>query len=84
MANWYTFTGCCDGVFDESKYRLSTVKPTCQVGKEICVVYLNQNSNIPSSLSTVETYIANALATQIPQPTGVGVKRFVYLRGPAS
>ena len=84
MANWYSYTGVGDPTLVAS-YRLATVKPTCQAGEEICAIYLNQTDPIPSAFDAgVQTYIANALATLIPQPTGVGVKRFVYLRGPVS
>ena len=86
MANWYTFINCCDGALTATNYRLSTVKPSCLTGKEICSVYLNDTNPTPSSaqLAFVVTYISNALATQSPQPTGVFVKPFVYLRGPVS
>ncbi|WP_342328702.1 hypothetical protein [Pedobacter sp. FW305-3-2-15-E-R2A2] len=83
MANWYAYTGVGDPTLSTS-YRLSSVKPSCNLGVQICTIYLNQTDAIPSAFDGVTTYIANALATQTSQPTGAGVKRFVYLRGPIS
>ena len=83
MANWYAYTGVGDPTLSTS-YRLSSLKPSCVAGEEICAIYLNQTDAIPSAFDGVTTYIANALATQTPQPTGALVKRFVYLRGPIS
>jgi hypothetical protein len=84
MANWYSFINCCDGVLNPVNYRKMTGKPFCNPGINICAIYLNEVSFIPSDIEiTVQQYIVNALATQISQPTG-GAKRFVYLRGPIS
>lgn len=79
MANWYSYIGVGDPTV-ASSYRLTSLKPTCLTGVEVCVIYLNQSSSIPSAFNGVTVYIANALATQIPQPTGILVKPFVYLR----
>ncbi|WP_342328703.1 hypothetical protein [Pedobacter sp. FW305-3-2-15-E-R2A2] len=84
MANWYSFGGCCDGVYDRNNYRKTSVKPSCNLGINVCAIYLNDTADLPSAITLVELYIANALATQTAQPIGVGVKRFVYLRGPVS
>ncbi|SDM27657.1 hypothetical protein SAMN05421820_103388 [Pedobacter steynii] len=86
MANWYVYSGWGDP-FLSPNYRLVTTKPACTVGSQICCIYLNSNDVIPPQFNGTDnmvTYIANALLTQVPQPTGVGVKRFVYLRGPVS
>ena len=83
MANWYAYTGIGDPTV-ASSYRLTSIKPSCLTGEEICAIYLNQSAAIPSTFDGVTTYIANALATQSPQPSGLLVKPFVYLRGPVS
>lgn len=86
MANWYGYSGWGDP-FLATNYRLIHIKPTCTVGEEICAIYLNSNTVIPGQFNGSDgmvTYIAHALITQSPQPTGIGVKAFVYLRGPIS
>ncbi|WP_342328700.1 hypothetical protein [Pedobacter sp. FW305-3-2-15-E-R2A2] len=79
MANWYSYTGNGDPTLATS-YRLSTVKPVCNLGVQICAIYLNQNELVPNAFNGVATYIANALVTLTSQPTGGGIKRFVYLK----
>ena len=84
MANWYAYTGIGDPTLSTS-YRLSSTKPTCvSTGLDICAIYLNQTDAIPAAFDGVSTYIANALLTLTAQPTGAGVKRFVYVKAPVS
>jgi hypothetical protein len=68
MANWYSYIGIGDPT-NSTSYRLSSVKPNCNLGVQICAIYLNQTDQIPSGFNGISTYIANALATQIAQPT---------------
>ena len=80
MANWYAYTGVGDPTLSTS-YRLSSIKPACTgVGPSICAIYLNQTDSIPSTFDGLSTYIANALLSLTAQPTGVGNKRFVYVK----
>jgi len=83
MANWYAYLGTGDPTL-AANYRLSSAKPSCTTGEEIGSIFLNQATAIPTTFDGVSNYIANSLVTQIPQPTGVGVKAFVYLRAPIS
>ncbi|NQX37622.1 hypothetical protein SAMN05421820_103384 [Pedobacter steynii] len=83
MAKWYAYSGNGDP-FLSPNYRATTVKPICTTGEEICAIYLSDNDEIPAQFDGMTTYIANALVTLVPQPTGVGVRRFVYLRAPIS
>ena len=83
MANWYVYIGG-DPTLTTS-YRLSTVKPSCVNGEQVCDIYMNQTDGVPVTFdNNLTTYIANALATQTAQPTGIGVKRFVYMKGSIS
>lgn len=64
-----------------------TIKPTCvSTGVNICAIYLNETTAVPSTdiEAAVQLYMANAVATLTAQPTGVGIKRFVYVKGPIS
>jgi hypothetical protein len=80
MANWYAYLGFGDPTLPTS-YRLMNFKPTCTgVGGQICAIYLNDTNAIPSAFNGVSIYISNALGTLTAQPSGVGQKRFVYVR----
>lgn len=80
MANWYAYNGVDDPALPGSYY-LMDVTPNCLVGgSQICAIYLDQTSNVPSTLpSTILTYIANANATLVSQPAD-GFRRFVYVK----
>ena len=83
MANWYAYLGFGDPL-NPANYRLSSIKPSCFVGEDLCAILLDQTNYIPCDIEPVDLYIKNALITQFPQSTGIGVKRFVYMRGVVS
>lgn len=77
---WYTYISGDPRV--ASSYSLSTTLPTCQVGGQICAVFLNDTLPVPLqvNLNPQLQNISNALMTLVPQPAGAGVMRTVYLR----
>jgi len=90
MPNWYAYLGHGDPTFS-GNYAITFVKPNCTTGEEVCAIYLNQNTAIPQGFDPLDPnnpfppmiqYIADALATQVPQPNFPFEKPFVYLRGP--
>jgi hypothetical protein len=85
MPNWYAYIGVGDPTLSTS-YRIVSVKVACTPsGVVICAIYLPGNDVYPDGFDQrTLLYIANTLATQIAQPTGPGVMRFVYLKGPTS
>lgn len=80
MANWFAYNGIGDPALP-GNYLQMDVKPNCSVGGSIiCAVYLNDNTQVPSSIpNNVKTYIANAQATLVAQPNS-GAKHFVYVK----
>jgi hypothetical protein len=77
---WYTYISGDPRV--AGSYYLSTMTPTCLTGTQICAVFITDTNQIPSqaNLDPRLQNISNALMTQVPQPTGIGVKRLVYLK----
>ncbi|SDM27497.1 hypothetical protein SAMN05421820_103383 [Pedobacter steynii] len=81
MANWYTYV-----YGDPQKagsYFYSVAKPVCTTGVKVCAVLLDDTSTtVPAqvNLDPLLPHISNGLMTLIPQPTGLGVQRLVYLK----
>ena len=84
MANsWYAYMGQGKDPLVPASYRRVTVDPLCLNGTDVCAIYLlGQTSTTPSAPFTTNmlTYITNGLSTFTAQPTGGGVKYFVYLK----
>ncbi|WGQ08882.1 hypothetical protein QG516_20430 [Pedobacter gandavensis] len=79
MANWYSYDGVGDPALPGSYYKMA-VNPNCLSGGSIiCAIYLDDTANVPSNISAVLTYIANAQATLVSQPPGAD-RRFVYVK----
>ncbi|WGQ08881.1 hypothetical protein QG516_20425 [Pedobacter gandavensis] len=79
MANWFAYNGVGDPTLPGSYYKMA-VNPNCLTGGSIiCAIYLDDSANVPSSVSAVLTYIANAQATLVSQPAD-GFQRFVYVK----
>jgi hypothetical protein len=85
MANsWYSYLGQGKDPLVPASYRRITVDPLCLDGIDICSVYLlGQTATTPALPFTTNilTYITNGLSTISAQPSGAGVKHFVYLKG---
>ncbi len=82
MKAWYIFFGGDDPT-DVSNYRRINVKHTCLCGTKICVIYADDNGLQPGYplSSNIQTYINDALATQLIQPEfPYCAKKFVYLK----
>jgi hypothetical protein len=80
---WYAFFGPVGGELNSTYYSQTSIKPTCFEGSpDVCSIYAKTNAtygNNPVPLSTnLITYIANAKATSLAQPIGIGVKKYVY------
>lgn len=79
MANWFGYTGTGDPNLP-GNYIQVDVKPSCDSGCMVCAIYLNDNTQVPSSIpSNIKVYIANAGVTLVSQPA-YGAKRFVYMK----
>lgn len=81
---WYSYTGT--GAVDQPvNYIFSSTDPLCRNGIDLCSVYALYGGPNPSIISdNLQTYIANGLATQLPQPqTPIGAKKYVYMKNPA-
>jgi len=77
---WYSYVG--GNELEPSSYFRSTIKPSCLTGPNICAIYAYNGDTNPSAFSQrLQDYISNALINQTPQPSGPGVKKFVYLKG---
>jgi hypothetical protein len=78
---WYTYDGSGD-VNQPSNYNLTTVKPACRTGAQMCAIYAVYGGLNPFEITeALQVYIANGLATGLPQPqTPAGAKKFVYLK----
>ena len=76
---WYTYTG--GNALEPSSHFRSSTKPSCLTGPSICAIYAPSCDISPSPFSqNMQNYISNALTTQVPQPSGVGNKKYVYLK----
>lgn len=87
MANsWYAYLGQGKDPYVNTSYKRVTIDPLCLNGCTICAIYLlGETLNPPSILSVttlnMQKYITDSLVAQSPQPNGLGVKHFVYLKG---
>ncbi|MDO7743209.1 MAG: hypothetical protein MUP99_05525, partial [Pedobacter sp.] len=56
--------------------------PGCAVGTVICAIYVPNGGRTPISPlpDSIQQYLSNARSTLVPQPQGVGLKKYVYLR----
>ena len=79
--SWYSYNGTGD-IFLANNYRLMTDKPGCAVGTVICAIFAPEGGRTPISPlpESIQTYLSNARATLVPQPQGIGSRKYVYLR----
>ena len=81
--NWYAFFGPVGGELNSTYYSQTSIKPTCFEGSpNVCVIYGRTEAPygshpVPLSRNLI-TYIANAKATSLAQPVGIGVRKYVY------
>jgi len=80
--HWYSYSGYGDPTLAKN-YTKSFGIPACVGGSYICAIYVHYNGLIPRSplSANIQTYIANGLAQQVPQPQfPFGNKLFVYMK----
>jgi len=76
---WYAYNGIGDPLLISS-YNLSSVKPACVNGGNICAIYTPSGAGTPASLSSnIRTYIADLQLTLIARPdSSLAIKKYVY------
>jgi len=81
---WYSYLGPVGGEVTAGNYLPADVKPTCLQGSAtICAIYARTDVSrygvtpVPFSANLIR-YIANAKATTLAQPLGLGVKKYLY------
>jgi hypothetical protein len=77
---WYAYVGGGTDPRLISSYNITTTKPQCTVGGTICSIYAYAGGANPVSLSAnLQSYIANALSSGVPQPAvPATAKKYVY------
>ena len=77
---WYAYQGRGD-IEATSSYSFVSVPPSCRNGLNLCAISLKDGTGNPIVISTnVRQYIFNALVRGVPQPEGLNVKPYVYLK----
>ena len=78
---WYSYNGVGDPILIAS-YNLTSTKPNCINGGQICAIYTPSGGSSPSVLSTnIRTYIADLQLTLVARPdASPGIKKYVYGR----
>jgi hypothetical protein len=81
---WYSYIGAAGGELTAGNYLPTDLKPTCMEGSaNICAIYALSDppryglTPVPFSINLVR-YIATAKATNLAQPVGIGVKKYIY------
>ncbi|PWG80221.1 hypothetical protein DDR33_13590 [Pararcticibacter amylolyticus] len=67
--------------FEASSYVYSPCRPGCREGYNICSIYADYHSGLPSLSDNLIFYIADGLETGLPQPqVPAGAKKYVYMK----
>lgn len=79
---WYAYVG---GLIGDPRlsanYSITTVKPSCLAGKNVCAIYAPSGDISPSTPLSINLliYLSNSKVSGVAEPQQPGSKKYVYL-----